>query len=476
MEKIKNYINGQFVDPISALWMPNINPANGETISLVPNSNAADVDQAVQAAHEAFPAWSEMAVEKRCEYLLLIADQIEEHFEEFAMLETLDNGKPLWLSKKIDIPRVVENFRFFAKYVPTVKAFSVRKGDKALSQITRMPVGVAALITPWNLPLYLLTWKIAPALACGNTVVCKPSEVTPMTAYFLAQILDPLPLPKGVFNIVFGTGLDVGRPLVSHTDVKLVSFTGGTQTGKQIEKDIAGQCKKTSLELGGKNAIVIAADVDIDQTVDELIKASFLNQGQICLCGERVFIHADIFAIFVEKFVHKTKKIIVGDPLHKTSFMGPLVSQDHWQKVRQCIAQRVKAGAKVLAGDETLQNDKGYYLRPTILSGLDQNHSCHTEEIFGPVVTVEPYQDEDEVVKMINNSPYGLCASIFCKDQDRAQMIARKIRAGTVWINCWLVRDLRVPFGGMKQSGIGREGGQYSVDFYTEYKTICTAL
>lgn len=470
--RIKNFINGAWEDPIDHQWLDNVNPTSQVKINLVARSGHQDIDRAVKAGREAFEPWAKMHIKDRADYLRSIADAVQARFEEFALAESQDTGKPLWLSKKLDIPRAIANFRFFADCVEK-QASDFKNTSIEGHLITQEPVGIAALITPWNLPLYLLTWKIAPALAYGNTVVCKPSELTSTTAHLLTECLQEAKLPKGVCNMVYGLGHEAGRALVMHADVSLVSFTGGTQTGRTIQKDISDQFKKVSFELGGKNSLIIDQTVDLDQIIGDVIRACFWNQGQICLCAERLLIHESIYNEFKNKFVEETKNLKVGDPLDETHFMGPLISKEHLKKVQGCIEFRMQAGARLLAGDEALEDRPGNFMRPTILEGLDSKHTLHHEEIFGPVVTLEPYENIKNVISYINASPYGLCASIFSSDTSKGQSIAKELKVGTVWINTWLKRDLRVPFGGMKSSGLGREGGQDSIDFFTEKKVIC---
>lgn len=471
--EIKHFIAGQWHDSVEGFRLNNVNPATGETIGTLPNATVLDVDKAVAAAKEAFKVWSKTSVQARANYLRAIAKAIENRFDTFALAETQDTGKPLWLSKKLDIPRAIANFEFFANCVEETSSDFLDDQSVDNHTIVRQPIGVAALITPWNLPLYLLTWKIAPALAYGNTVVCKPSELTSTTAHLLTQCMQEAKLPKGVCNIVYGLGSDSGRALVGHSDVTLISFTGGTETGRSIEQDIAGQFKKVSFELGGKNSLIIDEEIDVDAIMDDVIRACFWNQGQICLCAERVLIHHTVYKKFKDVFVKKTKSLAVGDPLDEAHFMGPLISKMHLKKVRACIASRIQAGAKILAGDEPLDQDQGCFMRPTILEGLDPNHALHHEETFGPVVTIEPFDTISQAIELANASPYGLCASVFSNDIETANAAARKLNVGTIWINTWLKRDLRVPFGGMKASGLGREGGMDSIDFFTEKKVIC---
>ena len=478
MEKIKNYINGEFTD--TEKHLENFDPVIGEAYSLQPQSNVIDVVQAVVSAKKAFTKWSQSSVEERADWLHKIADKVEEKFEDFAAAESRDTGKPLWLAKKMDISRAIQNLRFFATEIIHKKERSTTMGDGSLNYELRQPVGVAALITPWNLPLYLLTWKIAPALAAGNTVVCKPSEVTPMTAYLLSKVINEVGLPKGVCNFVYGHGAEAGEALVTHPAVSLVSFTGGTSTGSKIAEKAAAQFKKLSLELGGKNANIIFKDADLEKALETTLKSSFLNQGEICLCGSRIFVQEPIFNEFKAEFVKRTKELVVGDPKNEKSFMGPLVSKEHFEKVKACIEQAKQDQGVLLAGEETLnltaEFKSGYFLRPTIIDELSDCSDLQQTEIFGPVVTLRSFKYPKDAVKWANTTPYGLSASIWTSDLKRAHKVAAQLDAGTVWVNTWLKRDLRMPFGGVKDSGVGREGGEDSLKFFTESKTVCVSL
>lgn len=480
MEEIKNYINGDFLAAQSGQALDNYQPATGRVYSTEPRSEALDVVQAVVAAKKAFPKWSELSYLERAGYLHKIADKIEEKSEEFALAESKDVGKPLWLAQKMDITRAIDNFRFFATEILHKKERAVTMFDGSISYETRKAVGVAALITPWNLPLYLLTWKIAPALATGNTVVCKPSEVTPMTAFMLSQIMAEVGLPKGVCNFVYGYGHEVGSALVEHPAVSLVSFTGGTETGSKIAKAASSSFKKLSLELGGKNANIIFKDADLERALETSLKSSFLNQGEICLCGSRIFIQEPVFEEFKKEFVKRTQEIKVGDPLEPENFCGPVVSQQHFEKVKSCIEQAQRDRGEILAGNEELslpENLKeGYFIRPTVIDNLSDCSDLQQKEIFGPVVSLRSFKYPKEAVKWGNTTPYGLSASIWTKDLERAHRVAHGLDVGTVWVNTWLKRDLRMPFGGLKESGLGREGGEDSIKFFTESKTVCINL
>jgi aminomuconate-semialdehyde/2-hydroxymuconate-6-semialdehyde dehydrogenase len=410
-----------------------------------------------------------------------VADLIAERSDELALAETTDVGKPLTLSKELDIARAAANFRFFASAILHKHEMATDMDGDAINYVLRQPVGVAGLISPWNLPLYLLTWKIAPAIACGNTVVCKPSEFTSKTAYMLGEILNQAGIPKGVVNIVFGLGDPAGSYLVKHPGVPLISFTGGTATGQKIQELAAPNVKKLSLELGGKNATIVMKDVDLAKVIPQIARASFLNQGQICLCGSKILVQEEIYKEFLEKFKSHVDSLVVGDPTDPGTFMGPLVSKQHFDKVTSLIEVAKKDGAKVLSGGGRPEGlpaalKDGYWLRPTVLDDLTNCSEIHQTEIFGPVVTVNSFKYAHDAVKWANTSPYGLSASVWTKNLSQAHKIAAGLKVGTVWINTWLKRDLRVPFGGAKQSGIGREGGDHSFDFFTDTKTVCVQL
>lgn len=482
MIEILNYINGEFKPSSNNETLNNINPSNGKIYSTLPKSDALDVVYAVQSSKKAFERWKELTAHERSNWLNKIADGIEENFDAFAEAESEDNGKPIWLARSLDIPRAIENFRFFASRILNFESKSYEMKN-TLSYVQKQPLGVCALISPWNLPLYLLTWKIAPCLAAGNVAICKPSEVTPMTAYLLAKVFEKIGLPKGVCNILFGLGQDVGEALVSHPGITGVSFTGGTATGKKISQIAAPNFKKMSLELGGKNSAIILKDANLKKAVEVCIKSSFLNQGEICLCTERIFIQDEIYEEFKKLFISEVEKLKVGDPKLESSYMGPLVSEAHLNKVLSCIELAKKDKAKILFGGtkvegtalpENLKN--GYYIKPTVMEDLSDCSELQQDEIFGPVVSLRPFKYAHEAVKWANTTPYGLCATLFTQDLSKAHKLASTIDVGTVWINTWLKRDLRVPFGGMKSSGLGREGGDYSLDFFTEAKTVCLEI
>ena len=478
--QINNYINGEFCPSQSGEVLDNYDPATGKVYSQLPNSIELDIVQAVQSANKAFPNWSRLEVKKRADYLYKIGEALEERTEELAEAESRDVGKPVWLARDVDIPRAIDNFKFFAGSLLHHAEQSWDMDGKAFNYTLRQPLGVVGLISPWNLPLYLLTWKIAPAIACGNTAVCKPSEITPMTAYLFSQIINEVGLPPGVVNIVHGLGDPVGKSLVSHPGVPLISFTGGTETGREVQTLAAPLCKKVGLELGGKNASLIFKDANLKKAIPGTVRSSFLNQGQICLCNERIYVQEDIYEEFVSEFKKQTEEIVVGDPKDPDTFMGPLVSREHLAKVKSCVELAEKDRGKVITGYESLQikdeHREGYFMRPTIITDLTDCSDIQHSEIFGPVVTVRSFKYAHEAVKWANTSYLGLSSSVWTQDISRAHKVAAQIQAGTVWVNTWLKRDLRVPFGGMKSSGLGREGGECSIDFYTEQKNICVQL
>ncbi|MBO6515549.1 MAG: aldehyde dehydrogenase [Bacteroidia bacterium] len=477
MFKLKNYINGELVDPVSGEYIDNYQPATGKVYSLIPRSNERDVEQAVSAAKEAYPKWSSMRTEKRSKILQRLSDLIEQNLDELALAESKDNGKPVWLAKSVDIPRARDNFAFFASAIKHFASESHRTSDSIINFTTRTPIGVAGCVSPWNLPLYLFSWKVAPALAAGNTVVAKPSEVTPMTAYKLSELCIEAGFPKGVFNIVHGLGGEAGNAIVEHKDVKMVSFTGGTSTGAHIARTAAPMFKKLSLELGGKNPNVIFADCDFDKALKTTLNSSFANQGQICLCGSRIYIERSIYEKFRDAFVHEVSQMVVGDPMSDQSRMGALVSKPHFEKVKGYIELAKEEGGTILTGGVEVKLEgelsEGWYLRPTVIEGLHEQCRTNQEEIFGPVVTLQPFDNEEEALRLANSTGYGLASTIWTQDISKAHRMADKIEAGIVWVNCWLVRDLRTPFGGMKNSGVGREGGWEALKFFTEAKNVC---
>ena len=480
MEKIKNYINGKLVESSSGNYIDNYNPASGKVYSLVPDSNEDDINAAVLAANTAFQIWSKTSKKYRSDLLMRLASKIEDYSEELIIAESRDNGKPEALARLVDIPRASENFRFFATAILHFSSELHDMDGKALNYTLREPIGVAACISPWNLPLYLLTWKIAPALAAGNTVVAKPSEVTPMTAYILSKICAEIDFPPGVLNIVHGIGSKIGDFLTGHEDTPIVSFTGGTQTGRHIAGIASPMFKKISLELGGKNPNIVFADANFDKAVTMAVKAGFSNQGQICLCGSRLFIQDEIYEKFKKALLEKVSKLKVGDPQDDGMDLGAVVSEEHMNKVLSKITKAKKIGGNILTGGnrKLIEGDllNGYYIQPTVIENLPFDCEVNQEEIFGPVLTLIPFKDEEEVINMANSTKYGLSASIFTENISKGHRVAAAIKSGVVWINTWLLRDLRIPFGGMKQSGVGREGGFKSLQFFTEPKNVCIKI
>lgn len=480
MEQLMNFINGEFAAPAEGRYMDKISPATGAKIYELPDSSEMDVVLAVKAAQKAFEEWSETKAGERSRWLNRLADLIDKNADELARAESEDVGKPLELSKSLDIPRAALNCRFFASAILHKREMATDMDGEAINYVLRQPIGVCGLIAPWNLPLYLLTWKIAPALACGNTAVCKPSEWTSKTSFLFARLMQEAGLPRGVCNMVFGKGDPVGSHLVKHPSVPLISFTGGTSTGEKIQAMAAPYVKKLSLELGGKNATIVLKDVDIKKTVPLVARASFLNSGEICLCGSKILIQEDIYEEFCAELVRHVETLPVGDPLDAKTFMGPLVSKTHFDKVTSLLEGAKKEGGKVLTGgarpDLPDKFKNGYFLKPTLIKDLTNCSEIHQTEIFGPVVTLNSFKYPHEAVKWANNSPYGLSASVWTRNLTSAHKIAADLKVGTVWVNTWLKRDLRVPFGGAKASGLGREGGEHSLDFFTETKTVCVQL
>jgi aminomuconate-semialdehyde/2-hydroxymuconate-6-semialdehyde dehydrogenase len=473
--QIGNFINGAFAPPESGQYLDDICPATGDVIAEIPDSDRRDVDNAVRAAKAAFPAWSKTRAEDRSRILLKVADLIEANLDELARLESDDNGKPVALAKRMDIPRAVANFRFFATAILHHASEAHVTDHVALNYTLRQPIGVAGLISPWNLPLYLLSWKIAPAIASGNTCVAKPSELTPLTANRLAELSVEAGLPPGVMNIVHGYGAKAGAAICEHPDVPIISFTGGTVTGARVAAAAAPMFKKLSLELGGKNPNLIFADADLDQAIATSIQSSFANQGEICLCGSRMFVERSIYDEFVERFVAAAKKLRIGDPTDAKTDVGALISQAHLEKVTGYLRLAEEEGGTILTGGNRV-GERGYFLEPAVITGLTCECRVLQEEIFGPVVTITPFDGDEEAVRSANSTKYGLSATVWTRDLQRAHRVAAELHAGTVWINCWLLRDLRVPFGGMKESGVGREGGFESLNFFTEAKNVCVKL
>jgi aminomuconate-semialdehyde/2-hydroxymuconate-6-semialdehyde dehydrogenase len=479
-EKIQNFIDGQFVEPVGGKYLDNIEPATGKPYSHVADSDSRDVDLAVAVAEKAFAEWSQTSATDRSRILLRIADLIDRDLEKLARAESIDTGKPLSLARTLDIPRAASNFRFFATAILHTESEAHITDNVAFNYTLRQPRGIAGLISPWNLPLYLLSWKIAPAIAVGNTAIAKPSELTPMTAFLLCGLCREAGLPNGVLNVVHGTGPNVGAPITAHPKIGTISFTGGTVTGRKVAETCAPLFKKVSLELGGKNPNIIFADADLDAAIAGSVRSSFANQGQVCLCGSRVFVERSAYADFVNRFLDQASKLKGGDPLDDKTEQGAIVSKTQLDKVKFYVDLAQKEGGKIALGGKAPEpiNDRcreGYFFKPTVITDLPVSCRTNREEIFGPVVTITPFDNEDQVIGYANDTEYGLASSIWTQNLSRAHRVAEKIHTGTVWVNCWLVRDLRVPFGGMKQSGIGREGGEEALRFFTEPKNICIA-
>jgi len=485
MQRIANFIDGKFVEPVSGRYLDNIEPATGAVYSQLPDSDEREVSLAVEAAQRAFPGWSATPASERSRILLRIADLIESNLDRLARAECIDSGKPITLAKTLDIPRAASNFRFFATAILHTSSEAhfteLGGGGRAMNYTLRQPRGVAGLISPWNLPLYLFTWKVAPALATGNTAVAKPSEVTPMTAFMLAELCGQAGLPPGVLNIVHGLGAKAGAAIVAHPDISAISFTGGTKTGAEIARIAGPMFKKLSLELGGKNPNIIFADADLDRAVKTTVRSSFANQGQICLCGSRIFVERSIQERFLASFIKEVRQLRIGDPLDPDTDQGALASKQHYEKIQSYVELAKAEGGSIVTGGKRPANlvDRyrdGYFIEPTVIIGLDARCRTNQEEIFGPIVTVIPFDKDCNAIAMANGVEYGLSASLWTSNLDRAHNVAAQLQCGTVWINCWLLRDLRVPFGGMKHSGVGREGGEEAIRFFTEPKNVCVAF
>ncbi len=477
MANIQNYINGNNENPIEDNWLDNYCPANGEVYGQIPNSSKDDVENAYTAAKSAFKHWSQTTLEERSRIMIKISELLEANLQRFAEAESKDNGKPISLAKAVDIPRAASNFRFFGNAITQFSSESHESvGQDAINYTLRQPIGVVGCISPWNLPLYLFTWKIAPALAAGNCVVAKPSEITPMTAYLLGEICTEAGLPKGVLNIVHGLGSTTGQAIIEHPDIKAISFTGGTSTGAHIAKVAAPMFKKLSLELGGKNPNIIFGDCDYDDMLETTVRSSFANQGQICLCGSRIFVEASIYEKFKKDFIEIVKALKVGHPSESTTNIGALVSKPHLEKVMEHIEAAKSEGGRILCGGHKVTvkgYEKGYYLEPTVIEVKNNNCRVNQEEIFGPVVTMMPFETEAQVLKLANNVKYGLSATLWTNDLKRTMRMTSQLQSGIVWVNTWMMRDLRTPFGGTKASGVGREGGFDALRFFTEAKNVC---
>jgi aminomuconate-semialdehyde/2-hydroxymuconate-6-semialdehyde dehydrogenase len=480
MEKIRNYINGELIEPVGKSYLDNINPATSEVYSLIPDSDEQDVQLAVDAAKKAFPLWSVMPVAERSDILLNISRLIDKNLDRLALAESIDQGKPVWLAKRVDIPRARDNFHFYATGAIHLSTEAHATENSAINYTLRQPIGIAGCISPWNLPLYLFTWKIAPALAAGCCVIAKPSEITPMTAYLLSELCIEAGLPKGVLNIVHGLGPKAGAAIIKHPDIAAISFTGGTKTGEWIANTAAPMFKKLSLELGGKNPNLVFADCNFQEAVNTSVTAAFSNQGEICLTGSRIFIEKPLYEKFKEAFLKRVSTLTVGDPLDDNSRMGAIVSKPHMEKILSYIELAKQEGGKILCGGNQLHLNgrlaKGYYIEPTVIEDLPYDARTNQEEIFGPVVTLIPFEKEEEALKYANSTTYGLAGTIWTENLTRAHRVAAQLQSGIIWINCWLFRDLRTPFGGMKNSGVGREGGFEALRFFTEEKNVCIKL
>jgi aminomuconate-semialdehyde/2-hydroxymuconate-6-semialdehyde dehydrogenase len=476
MEKLQNFINGTYVPPKNGQYIDNYEPATGQVYALIPDSDEEDVLDAVDAAEKAFPIWSKMSIEERSKILVRLSEGIEKNMDEFVQAESRDNGKPVSLAAHVDIPRAVSNFHFFATAITHFASESHLMEGVGINFTTRKPIGIVGCISPWNLPLYLFSWKIAPALAAGNCVIAKPSEITPYTAYLLGKIAQEAGMPAGVLNILHGTGPKVGDAIVKHPKIKAISFTGGTKTGEYIARTAGPMFKKLSLELGGKNPNIIFADCDFDDMLSTTIRSSFANQGQICLCGSRIFVERPIYEKFKEAFVAKVSRSKVSFPTDPEAKLGAIVSESHMEKILSYIELAKQEGGTILTGGKRVHlaapYDQGYYIEPTIIEGLSYDCRTNQEEIFGPVVTITPFDTEEEALMMANSTAYGLAGTIWTSNLNRAHRVADELQSGIVWVNAWLVRDLRTPFGGVKASGVGREGGWEAIRFFTEAKNI----
>lgn len=474
---IKNYINGNYQNPKSEEWIDNYDPATGRVYGQIPNSGVQDIEEATHVAKAAFPAWSTTTLDERSRILMNIATGIEARLDELAQAESQDNGKPISLATAVDIPRAASNFRFFAHAITQFSAESHESiGMNSINFTLRKPIGVVGCISPWNLPLYLFTWKIAPAIAAGNCVIAKPSEVTPMTAYLLGEICTEAGLPAGVLNVVHGLGNTAGQAILEHPDIKAISFTGGTTTGKHLARTCAPMFKKLSLELGGKNPNLIFADCDYNKMLSTTLRSSFANQGQICLCGSRIFVERSLYDQFKKDFIQKVKTLVVREPAFAKADLGALVSKSHLEKVEEYIHNAQAYGGTILCGGKRVLvegYENGYYLEPTVVEVSSNDCKLNQEEIFGPVVTIMPFDTEEQALQLANGTKYGLSATLWTKDLDRTMRLSNSLQTGIVWVNTWMNRDLRTPFGGVKASGVGREGGFEALRFFTEAKNVC---
>lgn len=477
MIEIQNYINGQLSEPSDKKYLNVFNPSNGKIFSKCPNSTKDDLDLAISASNDSFSSWASLEQDERSSYLFKIADLIDRDLDNFAKAESTDNGKPYSLSKSLDIPRSIKNLVFFANLANESEEESYHQ-DNIISKVHKQPLGVVGTISPWNLPLYLFTWKIAPALVTGNCVIAKPSELTPYTSFLFSKACIEAKLPPGVLNILHGEGTGIGREIVKHNKIKAISFTGGTKTGKEIAAEASRSLKKVNLEMGGKNPVIIFNDCNYETMMESLVKSSFLNQGQICLAGSRIYVEDGIYDKFKSDFIDKVENLIIGDPFDPKTNQGAIVSKQHLDKISQYVDYAIEDGGDIITGGEIpileQENASGWYYRPTVIEGLSQNSRLNQNEIFGPVVTLSKFSNQQEAIEMANNTTYGLASIIWTEDINRAHKLAEVLESGLVWVNCWLERDLRTPFGGIKNSGFGKEGGKYALDFFTEPKNVCT--
>ena len=477
LEIVNNFINGEFVEPHKKKYLDIYEPATGSAYGKVADSSNRDIKRAVESAKNAFPYWSGISMAERADYLKKIAIELKNRSNILARHESRDTGKPITLANKVDIPRAIENFNFFANFSENFDFESSIKSEVSINSISQQALGVVGCISPWNLPLYLFTWKIAPALIVGNTVIAKPSEITPLTASKLAEICLDIGFPKGVLNIVNGSGQVAGDLIVKNKNIKAISFTGGTSTGKQIYQNSFDSFKKLSLEMGGKNPAIIFADCDYESMLKTVVKSSFTNQGQICLCSSRILVEDSIFEKFKTDFCNAISKLNIGDPIDDKTQFGSISSESQFKKIKHYINVAKNESGNILFGGNAIQLQgrckNGWFIDPTVIEGLDNRSRLNQEEIFGPVVTLQSFQSEKEAIEIANDTQYGLSATIWTKSHKKSNRVAKNIDAGVIWINCWMVRDLRTPFGGMKDSGLGREGGESALRFFTEQKNIC---
>ena len=477
LEIVNNFINGEFVEPHKKKYLDIYEPATGSVYGKVADSSNRDIKRAVESAKNAFPYWSGISMAERADYLKKIAIELKNRSNILARHESRDTGKPITLANKVDIPRAIENFNFFANFSENFDFESSIENEFFINSVSKQALGVVGCISPWNLPLYLFTWKIAPALVVGNTVLAKPSEITPLTASKLAEICLDIGLPKGVLNIVNGSGLVAGDLIVKNKNIKAISFTGGTSTGKQIYQNSFDSFKKLSLEMGGKNPAIIFADCDYESMLKTVVKSSFTNQGQICLCSSRILVEDSIFEKFKTDFCNAISKLNIGDPIDDKTQFGSISSESQFKKIKHYINVAKNESGNILFGGNAIQLKgrckNGWFIDPTVIEGLDNRSRLNQEEIFGPVVTLQSFQSEKEAIEIANDTQYGLSATIWTKSHKKSNRVAKNIDAGVIWINCWMVRDLRTPFGGMKDSGLGREGGESALRFFTEQKNIC---